>query len=177
MHLKIANNLFKSFLLLILFSGCGGTFYVVPSPQDVNPNKVQDIKLNNTINIVNIQQLKTNVPIGVMSFTKHEANLNEWTDKAIQLLKSELQKRGGEVSEDGLKVLSLSVLNAHVETRSFGSGTRCKLTLHVKTGNGYSTDISVVNNAGIGVERPTGGAITLAITELLNDEKILHYLR
>ena len=83
-----------------------------------------------------------------------EGNLNEWTDKAIQLLKSELQKRGGEVFEDGLKVLSLSVLNAHVETRATGSGTRCRLTLHVETGDGYSTDISVVNNAGIGVERP-----------------------
>jgi len=177
MYLKIANNLFKSFLLLILFSSCGGTYSVVPAPQDVNPNRVLNIKLNNKIKIVNIQQSKTNVPIGIMSFTNFEANLNEWTDKAVQLLKNELQKRGGEISEDGLKVLSLSVLSAHVETRSSGSGTRCNLTLHVETGDGYSTDISVVNNAGIGVERPTGGAITLSITELLNDEKILHYLR
>ncbi len=177
MYLKIANNLFKSFLMLILLSGCGGTYSVIPTPQDVNPNRVQNIKFNNKINIINIQQSKTNIPIGVMSFTNFEANLNEWTNKAIQLLKSELQKRGGVVSEDGLKVLSLSVLNAHVETRDTGSGTRCRLTLHVETGDGYSTDIPVVNNAGIGVERPTGGAITLAITALLNDEKVLQYLR
>lgn len=177
MYLKIANNLFISFLLLILLYSCGSTSSVIPTPQTVNPNRVLDIKLNNKIKIVNIQQSKTNVPIGVMSFTNFEANLNEWTDKAIQLLKSELQKRGGEITEDGLTVLSLSVLTAHVETRSAGSGTRCRLTLHVKTGDGYSTDISVVNNAGIGVDRPAGGAITLAITELLNDEKILHYLR
>ncbi|OEU74241.1 MAG: hypothetical protein BA864_08970 [Desulfuromonadales bacterium C00003093] len=177
MYLKITSNLLKSFFLLTFLSSCGGTYLVVPTPQDVNPDRVVDIKLNNKIKIINIQQSKTNVPIGVLSFVNHEANLNEWTNKSIQLLKSELKKRGGIVSEDGLKVLSLSVLSAHVETRSMGSGTRCNLTIHVKAGDEYSTDISVVNNAGIGVDRPAGGAITLAITELLNDEKILNYLR
>jgi len=177
MYLKIAKNLLKSFFLLILLSSCGGTYLVVPTPQDVNPDRVGDIKLNNNIKIVNIQQSKTNVSIGTLSSVNHEANLNEWTEKSIQLLKSELKKRGGEISEDGLKVLSLSVLSAHVETRSMGSGTRCNLTIHVETGDGYSTDISVVNNAGIGVNRPAGGAITLAITELLNDKDILQYLK
>jgi hypothetical protein len=92
-------------------------------------------------------------------------------------LKSEVQKRGGEISEDGFKVISLSVLSAHVETHSSGSGTRCTLTMHVETGDGYSTDISVVNNAGIGINRPAGGAITLAVTELLNDKNIIQYLK
>ena len=177
MNLKIANNLSIIFLLLFLLSGCGGTYLVVPTPQTVNPNKVGDIKLNNTIKIVNIQKSKTNAPIGVLSFVDHEANLYEWTEKSIQLLKSELKKRGGEISEDGVKVLSLSVLRAHVETRSMGSGTRCNLTMLVETGDGYSTNISVVNNAGIGVDRPAGGAITLAITELLNDQGVLNYLQ
>ncbi len=176
MYIKIVNNLLKSFFLLILLTSCGGTYLVVPTPQEVNPKRVGDIKLNNKINIVNIQQSKTNVPIGVLSFVNHEANLNEWTEKSIELLKVELKKRGGEISEDGLKVLSLSVLSAHVETRSMGSGTRCNMTIHVETGDGYSTDISVVNNAGIGVDRPAGGAITLAITEILNNQAILNYL-
>lgn len=160
MYLKIAKYLFESFLLLIFMTSCGltgGTYSVIPKPQDVNPERVQDFKLNKEIKIVNIQQLKTNTPIGILSFNNYEGNLNEWTDKAIQLLKSELQKRGGATSEDSLKVLSLSVLNAHVETRASGSGTRCSLTLHVETGDGYNRDILVVNNAGIGVERPAGG--------------------
>ncbi len=177
MCLKVANNLLKSFFLFFFLSGCGGTYLVVPTPQAVNPNRVGDIKLNNKIKVVNIQQSKTNVPIGVLSFVDHEANLNEWTEKSIQLLKNELIKRGGEISGDGLKVLNLSVLSAHVETRSIGSGTRCNLTMRVETGDGYSKDISVVNNAGIGVERPAGGAITLAITELLNDQTILNYVK
>ncbi len=92
-------------------------------------------------------------------------------------MQSELQKRGGEISTDGVKVLKLSVLSAHLETRNTGSGTRCRLTMHVETGDGYSTDISVVNNAGIGVNRPAGGAITLAITDLLNDTEIVAYLK
>jgi hypothetical protein len=49
--------------------------------------------------------------------------------------------------------------------------------MHVETGDGYSTDISVVNNAGIGINRPAGGAITLAVTELLNDKNIIQYLK
>ncbi|MBN1903816.1 MAG: hypothetical protein JW927_01845 [Deltaproteobacteria bacterium] len=180
MLFKFVNCLVKSLFLLILLTGCGltgNTYLVVPSTQDVNPNRVHNLKLNGKINLVNIQSIKTNTQLGVLSHNFYEGNFNEWTNKTIQLLKRELEKRGGEVSESGLKTLSLSVVAAQLETRSAGSGTRCTLTLHVETGDGYKKDIFVVNNAGIGVDRPAGGAITLAITELLNDEKILKYFR
>ena len=177
MYLKTVNNLFKLFLLLILLASCYHSNLIIPVTSVVDPNRVHDFKLNKKINIVNIHPSKTNIQEVTRGVSKRGGNLYEWTDKAIILLKSELEKRGGEISEDGLKVLSLSVSNAHVQTRAGGSGTWCKLTLHVETGDGYSTDILIVHNAGIGVDRPVGYAITLAITDLLNDENILHYLR
>lgn len=176
MYLKAIKNLFKSILLLFFLISCMPPMMIKPASIVVDPNKVQDFKLNKKINIVNIHPSKTNIQVFTLGFSKAEGNLYEWTDIAIKLLKSELEKRGGEISEDGLKVLSLSISNAHVATRAGGSGTWCKLTLHVETGDGYSTDISIVHNAGIGVDRPVGYAITLAITDLLNDENILHYL-
>ena len=176
MYLKTVNNLFISFLLLIFFASCSHPSLILPVTSVVDPNRVHDFKLNLKINIVNIHPSKTNIQEFTLGFSKFGGNLYEWTDKAIELLKSELEKRGGEISKDGLKVLSLSISNAHVQTRAGGSGTWCRLTLHVETGDGYSTDILIVHNAGIGVDRPVGYAITLAITDLLNDENIIHYL-
>ena len=177
MYLKAATNLVIFVILLILLPSCSGKYYVVPTPQKVNANRVPDIELNNKINIINAQKSKKNIDVGVINLTTYEANLNEWTEKAKTLLQSELQKRGAVISDNGLKVLSISVSSALIEARSSGSGTRCILAMHVGTGDGYSTDISVVNNAGIGINRPAGGAITLAITELLNDQTILNYLK
>ena len=67
-------------------------------------------------------------------------------------------------------------MRAKTEDRLWG-GVRCELTLHVETGGGYEADYSVTNNSGGGIRRASGGAITLAITDVLKDENILMYLK
>ena len=160
------------FMLLLLLMNC--THHLVPDAQRINEERVPELALNKGITIINMQTSTEEVTF-LSGVDTYKGNLKEWTDEAVRLLKLELQKRGASLSPDAEKVIKLSVTEAKLVQGAIR--LRCDLSLHVETADGYSADYYVENLSGGDHARASGGAITLALTEMFNDEKIINYLK
>lgn len=159
------------FVFLLLLMSCSR--HLRPEMQRVNEQRVPEFSLNQEITIINMQPSTEEISI-VAGMNTYKVNLKELTDEAVKLLNLELQKRGASLSPDAEKVIKLSVTEAKFIPGGFRLGY--DVNLHAETGDGYGANYYVENRSGGGVARASGGAITLAITELFNDEKIIGYL-
>jgi len=101
------------------------------------------------------------------------ANLNQWTELTIEILKFEFLDNNIYVSYDSNKRLSLSIINAQV-TQEFGV-MRANLDLNVVTGGGFKKTYRITNT-GLDIWRACGCAITRAVATMLNDDMILSYI-
>jgi hypothetical protein len=161
-------------LIVIMFlSGC--THHLIPHPQDVNPERVPEINIRKPVTIENIQTSNEEILIGKTGGHTFNGNLQEWTDKAVDLLTKELEKRGAAVTGNSTKILKLAIMKAKLIQGAWR--LNCTLTLKVETGDGYTNEFDVTNLSAGNHSRASGGAITLAVTDLLKDEKILKYLK
>jgi hypothetical protein len=158
----------------MFLSGC--THHLIPHPQDVNPKRVPAINISKPVTIENIQTSNEEILIGKAGGHTFNGNLQEWTDKAVDLLKKELEKTGAvAVTGNSTKTLKLAIVKAKLIRGAWR--LNCTLTLKVETGNGYTNEFEVTNLSVGNHSTASGGAITLAVTDLLKDEKILEYLK
>ncbi len=115
------------------------------------------------------------IPIGGPNSagTTFHGDLRQITDIAISSLTSELNSRGFTVEENASKALKLKI----VETRIVQEmGTRCTMQLSVETADGYKRAYSIYNS-GFTHTRTCDGAISKGVAEILNDSKIIEYLK
>ena len=165
------SNLFILLLFISLFS-CAQ--HIVPKPQIVDESRVLRFEVNESIIIVNNQPSKEDKSLygGSMLI---KGNWNEWTEKAVKLLKSELTKRGRTTNSPSKKMIKLAIENIELEAGAVLFS--CELNLIVETGSGYKADYFVRNRTPHSLVRAGGGAITLAIIKMLNDKEIISYLQ
>ena len=186
------------FFVLVIGAGCAAPnkdrFYV-PKQIPINPGMLlkPEFEISKKVTIINTQT-KTKKYTG---YYTHEwtANLQMWTETAIGVLKTELEKRGVTVTigvdeerSSGLfallfgrkdvidkrkKILKLSI--THVDLFWKFKDTGCTLNLKVETGNGHKVDFKETN-VSTSLYDSCDGAVTKAISALLNDEKVLIYL-
>jgi len=104
---------------------------------------------------------------------KYYTDLNTFTDGAIAITTRELTKRGGTVSADAEKSLTLAVTLVKLTTGGWGG--RGYSHLHVKAGNGYEKTFEADIPSG-NVYNAVDGAMARAIRYMLSDENILAYL-
>jgi len=155
-----------AFLALSLFClSC--THHLVPSLQRVNSTRIPDISTNQKIRLENTQS-STETILFYSHGWIHE-------HKVIELLRLELEQKGAILSDKAEKVLKLSVKKAGFDQGQFRK--RAYLTLQVETGNGYNVEIPAQNLTPAVPDRAMGGAITLALTDMFNDQKILEYIK
>jgi hypothetical protein len=166
----IKSMLIFSFLILVI--GC--THHLVPNAQRVNENRISDFTTTQRINIVNNQPSTEKVTF-LSGMNTYYGNLNEWTDEAVNLLKMELQQKGAAIDPGADKVIKLSIIEAKLIQGAIR--LRCDLNLRVETGDGYTNEFFVQNLSGGDHARASGGAITLALTDMLNDKNIIEYLK
>ena len=160
-----------SLLFISSISGC--TFYITPTEIPMKPGMVmQRYESSDPIAITNYQRNTDDIVImkGKMLF----ANLNEWTELAIEILKTDFLDNNIYVSYDSNKRLSLSILNAQVTQEVIV--IRANLELKVVTGSGHKKTFRITNT-GVDIWRACGGAITRAVAAMLNDEIILSYIQ
>ena len=173
-------SLFIHFIFLVfsltLLMGC--SHYLMPTPQVVNTNRITEFTIDSNIELINLQSENTKIFEIKTTYKTYKGTLAEWTEKAIELLSDELTKRGGSINENDPKILKLAVTEYK---RVVGmSRISFNLKLHLEMGNGYKADYYAENkNAPIksSGERGFGGAITLAITDMLNDKEFVSYLK
>ena len=102
-------------------------------------------------------------------------NLKSWTETAISLLKTELEKKGFVASGEAEKRLELSI-TPKIDMIPAAFLSRCIVFLKVTTGDGYSREYEGNNMSVDSLANIFGGAVGLAVEELLNDNEILVYL-
>jgi len=163
---------FALILLLFISSISGCTFHITPTEIPMKPGMVmQRYESLDPIAITNNQPNTDNVVIvkGKMVF----ANLNQWTELAIEILKTEFLDNNIYVSYDSNKKLFLSIINAQV-TQEFGV-MRANLELNVVAGGDFKKTYRITNT-GLDIWRACGGGITRAVATMLNDDMILSYI-
>jgi hypothetical protein len=101
--------------------------------------------------------------------------MQKWTDTAAGLLKSELEKRGFDVTQGSPKEIKLTVLRANLYWGF--AAIRCILFLKVETSDGYTHEYEGNNASGWTLYRACDGAVTRAIAAMLEDKVILAYLK
>lgn len=169
----------KSLLLIVLafLVGCTHNYSVKPFP--IKPELVPEMNVNNSVRIVNAQDKETNNVFYSVGGSKWVGDLGEWTEQAAGLLKFEMKKRNINITEDANKILKLAITEGELDSEF--SGIRCVVKLKVEAGNGYIQiyEGNHLNSSPFAEQaryHAGAGAVTRAVTDLLNDRKIIEYL-
>ncbi len=171
---KFSYSFFVVFILSIVLSGCGGVFHISPKPQNVNSTRIGELNFTKTVNIINNQPSKDKFTIGTSIGRNYISELNDFTKAAVELLSAELSQRGMTISKEASKEIKLAVTGVELTERGFR--WNCKVYLNVIAGKNYETALNAHNLSPAHQDRVCGGAITLVITELMNDKEFLDYL-
>lgn len=163
------------FALIITFvlTSCAKIHHL-PVAQQVDPQNIQEFNIDKSFSVINNQPSRERLILGKFYLGSFYSSLFEFTDVAVASLNSELSQRGMTISDDAEKVLKLAVTDAQIS--EVGFRWKCAVSLDIETDEGYKASY-VVNNLTPSNTRVCGGAITMAITELLKDQKVISYLK
>ena len=169
----------KSVLLIVLayLFGCTHNFNVKPFP--IKPDLLPKLDINKSVQIVNVQDKGKSNIFKSGAGSKWIGDLGQWTEGAVDLLKFELNKQNVTIADDADKVLKLAITEGKLISEF--AGIRCVVKLKVEAGNGYTQKYegNHRNSSPIAQQarRYAGaGAVTRAVTDLLNDRNIIEYL-
>ena len=113
--------------------------------------------------------------LGFLGGHRYFGSLRQLTDAVVTQVSQELSTRGVKVADGAAKTIEITVSNS-----TFTEGSwmlRAEMDVHVKTGNGYTRDIHVSNRTPGTVPGALDGAVALATIEVLNDARIIDYLK
>lgn len=166
----------KIIILLFLFTlPAACTHYYVPNQYPVKPGMVPDFTGQKSIRIINAQETSNVQLFYLAGFHKYLGDMRLWTDTAVGLLQSELGKRNIQVTNTAAKTIKLKITHANVY-QGFAS-FRCILALEVETSTGYKKTFEGNNTSPWTAYRACDGAVTLAVTAMLNDNEILRFIK
>jgi hypothetical protein len=167
-----ACSLFLLCLTAIFFTGC--SHYVLPEAQAVNPDKISKFRSTKTFRIINNQPSKEKTKFLKFGIGGFYGTLHEFTNEAVRLSTDELSQRGMTFDDDGEKVIKLAITRVQALDRFV---VNCFIDMDVETNSGYKTTIKSNKISGSAGQALWGGAITAIVTELLENETIIKYLK
>ncbi len=166
----------KILLLLLIFSlPAACTHYYVPQQYPLKAGTVPDFTGKKAINIINAQQTSNVKLYYAQGFHKYMGDMQLWTDTAVGLLRSELENRNIQVADAASKFIKLKIIHASAY-QGFAT-IRCIINLEVETSTGYKKTFEGNNTSPWTLFRACDGAVTLAITAMLNDDEILRFIK
>ena len=126
------------------------------------------------IKITNAQNDTKEVLLGSNGAHKFYGDFHQFTDIAIETIKTELGKRSIPIREDAQKELNISVTKVQFET---GFATfSCDAEIVVNTGDGYTVRADG-HDGGMVLWVTLNGAVNHAVVAALNDDSIVTYLK
>jgi hypothetical protein len=159
-----------------MFAVTGCTVSHVPEPSSIDADLPD---LRGSVSLSNAQPDKTERELGSAGFGTMKGNLNAWSDSSIALLKQSFEEAGLQVVPGAPKSLQVSVVEVALDVSGINfvaAVPKCKVRLHVETGDGYSNDYTSENNA----MSPPGAcddALSEATEDVLSDPRIVAYLK
>ncbi|HEV7403485.1 MAG TPA: hypothetical protein VGO11_11180 [Chthoniobacteraceae bacterium] len=166
--MKILNLLGPAAALLLL-SSCT-TYYKPDTSFPFDP--IHEFTSKGTIDLINGQPSVEHV-----TFTNgYYADLNAWTDLAIEIAHRELSKRGMSIRKGAPKSLTLAIDSAKTDVGWVKIESR--IVMRVKTSGGYSATFTGTDKAFM-MGRPKNemdAALMRVVVEMLSDPQIVGYL-
>ncbi len=159
--------------LAFVFVGC--TFPYTPGPTDFPPDSIQDFTSTSPITLLNNQPSSEESLFAQDSSNKFVGNYQEWTETALTMTRTEIEKHRIPVQEDAEKKLKLSITHAHCDIGMYL--VNCTTILIAETGHGYSGRYEQSNRSPLGVYRAVDGALMFSVTAMFKDEKFIDYLK
>jgi hypothetical protein len=162
--------------VVIFQVGC--TSHHVPKPGAVEFSGLPRTGNQLRVKIVNDQNNSTEITVGRYAAGTLVGDLRTWTGSAVELAKGALEKQGVTVSDRSSKLLKFAITDAKVDAAGvefLASLARCKISLKVETGDGYSQTYDETNKA-LNPPWACDGAMTSVVRSLLQDKNILDYL-
>jgi len=162
-------NLFLAGIAVLLFAGCA-TEYTPDISQTFDP--IKEFSSKNSINLINGQPSNEQE----FFFRKYYADLNHWTDLAIQIANRELTKRGLTVKPDATKSLTMSITGA--KTKVGWVMINSDVLMTVRASNGYTATYDG-NDFSAMVGNPRSEmdtALMKVVAAMLNDPQIVSFL-
>lgn len=165
-----------SILLILGLSGCSRTQNYTPVASTFKMDSIKEFSTNNSISLINTQKSTNNIQFATRGAITFQGNLKEWTNTAIEITKRELTKRNMTIKDEDIsKKLKLSIEMAR---GTFGFWVmRTEIRLMVETEDGYNNVYIGDNRSPMSLYRAVDGAVMRAVASMLNDPKIISYLK
>ena len=159
--------------ILILLSSC--THHYVPNQFPVKPGMAPDFSSNKNIRVVNAHDTADVKLFYAAGFHKYMGDMRLWTDTAVNVLRNELEIRNVPVSDGAAKTIKLKI--THASAYQGFATIRCIVTLEVEMSDGRRKTFEGNNTSPWTLYRACDGAVTLAVTAMLNDNEILRFIK
>ena len=165
-----------AFTLMLASSVLGCSSYRSAQPNSLDADLFDGIREGRSLTLVNAQPSTRIVEVGSAGLGRSiDANYNQWTAAAIDVLKSALNKRGIETTGGSDKSLELSLDRATLISTGGGFGFKCSVHLNAQTSGGYTTEFLGERGSWKFV-KACDAAITEAVAVMLKDERIKSFL-
>jgi len=158
-------------LILPLLSACAAAENYTPTPsRPFEP--ITEFSSTNSVTLLNGQPSKEQVKVQATIY----ADLNAWTDVAIEIASRELKRRGLKIVSGAPKAITMSVQSAKTDVGFVRIET--DITMEVRTSDGYSETYVGRNSSSMVAEnhRQIDGALMRAVHEMLMDPRIVAFL-
>jgi hypothetical protein len=129
--------------------------------------------------LLNVQDDKSVRTLGKAGFGTLNGSLHAWTDSALALMKSELEKAGFTTATGAGKSLKVAVLDANLGVTGIdfvAAMAKCSVRLRVETGAGFVKDESWQNHA-LAPPSACDKAVAQAVQAVLRTTEVAEYLR
>jgi hypothetical protein len=161
---------------IAMTSGCAVLH--VPKADPVAAGAIPAIHGKGTVSLVNSQSDKTVRTLGRAGFGKLQGDLYSWTEAAIVLLGTEVEKAGLKVQSGGEKTIKVTVVEVKLGVSGIdfvAAIAKGNVRIKVETGDGYVKEYSGEKNA---LQPPSScdKALTEAVSNVLKDARIVSYL-
>ena len=156
-------------LLVMVLAGC--TIHYVPKPSPEEPIVFPSFKPGQPVAIIN-KTAPREVLLSVQTFDLR-VDYRQYADSAIQLLKSELEKREGVVQTSASREIGLDFTDIRIAP-SLGR-LRAVINFTVTTGDGYVRGLEA-SDANGNFQRAIDGAIVNGVKGILTNDRVRQYL-
>ena len=176
MRKTLSAELIKIIILIFIlsvFSSC--THHYVPNQHPVKPGMAPDFSSNKSIRILNAYDASDVKLFYAAGFHKYMGDMQLWTDTAVNVLRNELEIRNLPVSDSAAKFIKLKI--THASAYQGFATIRCIVNMEVETSDGQKRTFEGNNTSPWTIYRACDGAVTLAITAMLNDNEVLRFLK
>lgn len=138
-------------------------------------HEMESLIAGKTVSLDSRPTSDTQLLLGELGAHEYYGSLGQLSRAVASQLAIELSKRGIEVEDNAPKSIRINLSNARLERGLFR--IRAHFDIDIEAGNGYSREFAISQSTALTVPRAYNAAVARAVTEILNDRKVIFYLR